>query len=748
MEIQDGVYSGHQIWPKRAYYIVVTASDNIEKAPMLKKNTKSPQQHHRNALIADALYQQLDLGSFAFGNTAEIKRKTDFNPLDIQLRAKNALKFAMQPGQKQHLYVYAQSQSERQDWIREYLLHHTAEVQSSDWVYLPNYIDNPYPLLVRLSPGEGKVLQQKIRDFVRQLYLMLPASLAATGYTARFETLETQLQSRLKTKERCENNWHEAFAALNHETSQVVLTPLLQPLKKYYANNEPVVEFLNQLAVDFEQQLPVLLQKEDFDDLSAHLKRYQVNLFISNKKGNVPLVYEDNITLHQLFGQILDGDDATEVMRIRPGAIQRANGGFLFLDAEKLLQHAEIWDKLKDSLLNHSATLPVSEEHSEAAEGKIIPAAMPLDVQVILFGRQSVHNLMCSKDVVFDQLFRIALDFDYEVKTSEAALEHLLQYIAYKLDEQVLRPFSKPAVARIIEAGQRYIEDREMIGLYEATFNPLLLEANYIAQQQLSSHVELEHVTAAIAQQDFRQNRLAMEQQQEILRDTLLIDTQGNVIAQVNGLFIIELGDYNYGLPARITATAGVGEGEVIDIEREVELGGNLHSKGVMILSAYLVSVFGHDKPMSLMASLVLEQSYSQVDGDSASAGELCALISALANVGIKQSIGITGSVNQRGELQAIGGVNEKIEGFYSLCAERGDLDGSHGVIIPQANVSSLMLNEKVIQAVNDSKFFVYAVSDITQAMEILTGMDYSEIYQQADEQLKTFATIRQQYSK
>lgn len=715
---------------------------------MLKQKTEMPLKKNKNALLPSALYQHVDLGAFRFNDTTEIQRKIDFNLLDIQPRAMETLDFSLQTSRKQQLYVYAQSQSELQHAIKKYLLRQTSTSTLYDWVYLPNFSEPQFPLLVRLPCGESQILRQKLRVFVKQLYLMLPAALNATDYNTRFETYEKELHASLLTKEGCAENWNASFSTLNKELSQVILSPLLEPLRKYYAAEDRITDFLQQLSDDFEDQLPFLLQKSEFDEITAHLKRYQVNLFQINTAEHIPVVHEDIVSLNQLFGQVLDGDDATDVMRIRPGAIHRANGGYLFLDAEKVLLNPELFDKLKVSLLNHSATLPISEEHSESAASKVYPEAMPLDVQVMLYGRRSVHNSMCNKDVIFEQLFGLALDFQYEVNVNQHNLDFLLQHIMLKIDVQGLLPFTKLAIARVIEAGQRIIDDRELIGIYESSFNTLLLESSFIAQQKQSSIVDLDEVNAAIAKQNYRQNRLAEEQQQEILRKFLLIETDGYVVAQVNGLFIIELGSYSYGLPARITATAGIGEGEVLDIERESELGGSLHSKGVMILSSYLVSIFGRNKPISLMASLVLEQSYSQVDGDSASAGELCALLSALANVGINQSIGITGSVNQRGELQAIGGVNEKIEAFYSLCAERGKLDGSHGVIIPQANVSCLMLNETVIKAVKESKFSIYAVAEINRAMEILTNVNQSEIHQRVDEQLNAFAKTRQEYSK
>ena len=715
---------------------------------MLNQTTEVPVLKSNHVLEPNALYQNIDLTAFTFDNTAEIQRRADFNLLNIQTRALETLDFSRQTKPKQHLFVYAQSQSELQQAIADYLLSHSASDRLYDWVYLPNFSEPQSPRLIRLSCGEGQILRQKIKDFVKQLYLILPAALNATSYTARFESLEKELQTSLLTKEGCEADWNTPFSILNEEVSQAILSPLLKPLQADYADDDRIIHFLQQLEEDFKEQLPILLQKNEFDEITAHLRRYQVNLFQRNHSEQTPIVYEDMVTLNQVFGQVLDGDNAIDVLRIRAGAIHRANGGYLLLDAEKVIQNPELLDKLKVCLLNQSATLPISEEHNESAESKVYPEAMPLDIQVMLYGRRSLHNRMCNKDVILEQLFGLALDFQYEVNINTDTLDFLLQHMLYKIDRQGLLPFSKQAIARIIEAGQRYIDDRELIGIYESSFNGLLVESSFIAQYRQASTVELEDVNSALSKQEYRQNRLAQEQQQEILRKFLLIETDGYVVAQVNGLFIIELGTYSYGLPARITATAGIGEGEVLDIERESELGGSLHSKGVMILSSYLVSIYGRNKPISLMASLVLEQSYSQVDGDSASAGELCALLSALANVGINQSIGITGSVNQRGELQAIGGVNEKVEAFYSLCAERGKLDGTHGVIIPQANVSCLMLNENVIQAVTESRFSIYAVSDINRAMEILTDVQYSEIYQRVDAQLNEFAKTRQEYNK
>jgi len=355
------------------------------------------------------------------------------------------------------------------------------------------------------------------------------------------------------------------------------------------------------------------------------------------------------------------------------------------------------------------------------------PQPIPLNVKIVLLGERMLYYLMHQHDPDFSELFKVAADFEDEMNRTDdnnMAYARLISTLARK---ESLRHFDRPAVTRVIERSARLVGDSERLSTHMQSIADLLREADYWADQDGVDVVSEEHVQAAIDAQKRRAGRIEERMQESILRETILVDTDGEVVGQINGLSVIMLGNYAFGRPSRITARARMGKGEVIDIERQVELGGPLHSKGVMILSSFLGSRFASDRPLSLSASLVFEQSYGGVDGDSASSAELYALLSALSEVPIKQSFAVTGSVNQRGQVQAIGGVNEKIEGFFDICKSRG-LTGDQGVLIPQSNVKHLMLRQEVVDAVADGNFHVYPIETVDQGIEILTGMPAGEM--------------------
>ena len=350
------------------------------------------------------------------------------------------------------------------------------------------------------------------------------------------------------------------------------------------------------------------------------------------------------------------------------------------------------------------------------------PDPIPLDVKVVLLGDRLLYYLLYQYDHDFAELFKVAADFDESMDRSDENCQLYARLIATLVRRDRQRPFDRTAVARVLEHSARVASDSAKLTTHMRTVADLIHEADYWASRDQAAVVTAEHVQQAIDQQIYRSDRLRERIQEEILRGTLLVDTDGARVGQVNGLSVLDLGNFAFGRPSRITATARLGKGEVVDIEREVELGGAIHSKGVLILSAFLAVRFAQDHPLSLAASLVFEQSYGMIDGDSASVGELCALLSALSGVPIKQSLAVTGSVNQNGQVQPIGGVNEKIEGFFDVCRARG-LTGSQGVLIPASNVQHLMLRQDVIDAAAAGRFHIYPIETVDQAVSLLTGM-------------------------
>jgi lon-related putative ATP-dependent protease len=447
--------------------------------------------------------------------------------------------------------------------------------------------------------------------------------------------------------------------------------------------------------------------------------------------NGVPVLYEDNPTYHNLAGALehvaMMGALLTDFTLIKAGALHRANGGYLLLDAHKVLTQPFAWEALKRALRSKELRIePVERLMSLVSTVSLEPEPIPLDVKVIILGDRLLYYLLCEYDPDFADLFKVAADFEETLERTPASQQRFAQLIATMVRKNQLSPFNRQAVSRIIEHSSRMSGDTQKLSTHLRSVADLLHESDYYAQSGQAKTVDAAHVQQAIDAQERRASRIKENIQEAIQRGTILIATTEAAIGQVNGLSVIEMGGYAFGVPHRITARVRLGEGEVIDIEREVELGGPLHSKGVMILSGFLGSHYAADLPLSLSASLVFEQSYGQVEGDSASSAELYALLSALAQIPIKQSLAVTGSINQHGEIQAIGGVNEKIEGFFDVCKSRG-LSGEQGVLIPASNVPHLMLRKDVVEAVRDGLFHVFPVTTLNQGLAQLSGLAAGE---------------------
>ncbi len=406
------------------------------------------------------------------------------------------------------------------------------------------------------------------------------------------------------------------------------------------------------------------------------------------------------------------------------------------------------WEGLKRALSSRQIKIQsLGQIYSLVSTVSLEPEPIPLDIKVVLIGDRILYYLLHAYDPEFKQLFKVMADFDDQFNRTPENQQIYAQLIATLLRRDKLRPFDKKAVMRVIEHSARIADDAEKLTTYLMDIADLLREADHFAEEENHPVVHSDDVQQAIDAQVYRSDRIRERLQEEILRGTLMIDSAGSKTGQINGLAVVQLGNFSFATPSRITATMRLGEGEVVDIERETELGGAIHSKGVFILSAFLGERYAKERPLSLTASLVFEQSYGEIEGDSASMAELCALLSSLSNVPIQQGIAITGSVNQRGEAQAIGGVNEKIEGFFDICKSR-ELNGQQGVLIPQSNVKHLMLRHDVVSACREGKFAVYAYSNVDEAIEILTGQTSEKINQLVEQRLEELENIREEYSK
>ncbi|MEW5891126.1 MAG: Lon protease family protein [Pseudomonadota bacterium] len=521
---------------------------------------------------------------------------------------------------------------------------------------------------------------------------------------------------------------------VNRDAMALAVGHLIEELKERYTDLLNVLRFLDEVLEDVVQSGEGMRASErgEGEGVMSLLQRYQVNLLVDHSTtAAAPVVFEDNPNFQNLVGRIDHlahmGTLVTNFTLIKGGALHRANGGYLMLDAAKVLTQPYAWEGLKRALKAGQVRIEtLGQAFGWVSTLPMEPEPIPLNVKVVLFGERIVYYLLREYDPEFEELFKIAADFESDFDRSGENIRGYAQFVARIAGAKGLRPFERGAVARLIEHSARLAEDAEKLSARSRPISDLMQEADYWAGRAGRDRVARADVEAALKERIRRAERLRNAVQQEILRNTLLISTSGENVGQVNGLVVIDLGEFVFAHPVRITATTRVGEGDVVDIERESELGGSIHSKGVMILASFLATRYARRLPLSLAASLVFEQSYGPVEGDSASLAELCALLSSLANVAIKQSLAVTGSVNQHGAVQPIGGVNEKIEGFFDICRARG-LTGDQGVVIPASNVKHLMLREDVVAAAAAGQFHIYAVEHVDEAIEILTGVAAGE---------------------
>lgn len=538
--------------------------------------------------------------------------------------------------------------------------------------------------------------------------------------------------------------WHQEMLnrmkQAGSDALRTTVTHMVEDLKPAYADLLEVTAYLDAVLADIVESgesLRASTHSEGDTETTTYsgaiaLQRYLVNLLVENPAdGARPVVYEDHPTLQNLLGRIENmvhmGTLVSNFTLIRGGALHRANGGFLMLDALKVLQQPYAWEGLKRCLKAGSVRIEsLSDLIGLTSTVQLEPEPVPLDLKIVLIGERLVYYLLSQYDPDFPALFKINADMESEIDRSADNTAAYARLIATLARRDQLRPLAAPAVARLIEHAARLASDAQRLSTQTQPLDDLMREADLAAAGARSERIEREHVEAALAAHERRHERIRDRYQEQILRGQILVDTAGEHVGQVNGLAVIVLGESTFAHPVRITATVRVGEGEVIDIEREVKLGGPIHSKGVLILSSFMAARFGRRLPLSLKASLVFEQSYGGVEGDSASVAELAALLSAVADVPIRQSLAVTGSVNQFGVVQPVGGINEKIEGYFDICAARG-LTGEQGVLIPAPNAVHLMLKPAVVQAVREGKFRIWAVRTVDEVLELLTGLPAGE---------------------
>ena len=550
----------------------------------------------------------------------------------------------------------------------------------------------------------------------------------------------------------------DKMRSLDREVTRSAVNSLIDDLMARYPGLPEVQDYLAQVKEDTLEHAGAFRQAKDGEPpmlfgiplarpegSEAPFRRYAVNVLIEHSAtSGAPVIYEDHPNHAALVGRIEHisqmGSLVTDFTLIKSGALHRANGGYLVLDALKVLTQPYAWEALKRALRSREIDIrTLGQELGIISTVSLEPEPIPLDVKVVLIGERWLYYLLHGWDAEFAELFKVAVDFEEDMPRGPQDDHLYARLIAGCVRQEKLRALDRGAVARVVEHQARDAGDAHKLSVRMQTLVDLLREADYWAGAGQRDVVGEQDVRRAVEAQIARCDRVRQRLQEHIVRGSQLVDTEGDRAAQVNGLAVLQLGDFAFGTPHRITARVRLGGGRVLDIERESELGGPIHSKGVLILSGYLSGRYVLNKPLSLSASLVFEQSYGGVEGDSASSAELYALLSALADAPVRQSLAVTGSVNQHGDIQAIGGVNEKIEGFFDLCKARG-LTGSQGVLIPEANVKNLMLREDVVEAAAQGRFAVYAVRSVDQGMELLTGVPAKEIHARVEARLAEFA--------
>ncbi len=568
-------------------------------------------------------------------------------------------------------------------------------------------------------------------------------------FESEIESLQQELQATVRQIPEWDKDRRNQIRDLNRDVSAFAVGHMIEALKERYGEFSRIVSYLEAVSSDITDNVDVFLADHQAQmqaqmqaqtgqpgmpgnplpqlQASMAFRRYEINLLVDNSSnGGAPVIYEDNPTFANLIGRVEHiaemGALVTDFGLIRSGALHRANGGYLIVDAVKLLIQPYAYEGLKRALDSRMVRIEsLGQALSLVSTVSLEPEPIPLDVKVILTGEPRIYYLLSNLDPEFNDLFKVSVDYGGDMDRSETGTLAYARLIAALASKEELRAFDRRAVARLIEHSARISDDSEKLSLRMGRVTDVMREADFWAAENQRNVVSPADVQQAIDTRVRRADRLRERSQEQITRGTVLIDTEGAQVGQINGLAVISLGEFSFGRPGRITARVRMGRGQVLDIEREVELGGPLHSKGVLILSGFLSARYALDRPLSLSASLVFEQSYGGIDGDSASSAELYSLLSALSGLPLEQSLAVTGSVNQKGEVQAIGGVNEKIEGFFDICQERG-LTGNQGVLIPASNTKHLMLRHDVVDACASGKFRVFPVSTIDEGMEILTG--------------------------
>ncbi|MHB8156071.1 MAG: Lon protease family protein [Desulfocucumaceae bacterium] len=544
--------------------------------------------------------------------------------------------------------------------------------------------------------------------------------------------MQQRLDESLSITRQMERETKQKIADLDKQIVIVAAGPLVQKIQQNYGRYPGVEEYLQGILEDIAKNLDLLKLGTDGTVISSEgqslFDRYKVNLFVDNGETiGAPVIIKNSPNYYSLFGKIeyntQMGTLSTDHTMIKPGAIHLANGGYLVVQSRDVLSDPSVWDTLKRALKNREGVVEnIGEQFRMVPTVSLRPEPIPLNIKVIMVGSYHIYDLLRSMDDDFQKFFKVKVDFDTEMPRTEENLSHYAAFVGVVCARENLKHFDRTGLAELIEYGSRLAENQNKLSTRFNEVIEVVYEAAAWAQAENAPLVGSYHVMKAIEEKVYRSKRIEEKMQEMVIQDVIMVDTDGQRVGIINGLSVIDLGDYSFGRPSRITATTFMGQEGVVNIEREAQMSGSSHTKGVLTLVGYLGEKFAQNKPLRLCARITFEQLYDGVDGDSASSTELYCILSSLSTLPIKQGLAITGSVNQKGEIQPVGGVTQKVEGFFSLCRDRG-LTGQQGVIIPDKNIDNLMLSHEVVQAVSEGKFHIYAISTVEEGIELLTGV-------------------------
>ncbi len=545
--------------------------------------------------------------------------------------------------------------------------------------------------------------------------------------------LETILNEQLLELPQWKRELSESLRSLRKDTIEQAIKPMLKQLEHHYSAELGVLKYLKEMRSHLVKAVLELLpdesdgeKAEDPPSREFFIEEFVPNVLVHYETmSGAPIIFEPNPSYGNLFGRVeynsASGSLFTNYRMVRPGALHKANGGYLILDADRLLSQPAVWDALKLALKAGEVVIDTLSEHAVTNSTIITPKAIPLNVKVVLLGSRDLYYLVQDFDDEFNELFRVLADFENYLPLSRQTVSDMTLQIQLQMQQMHFTQLSECGLTQLLLFSFRQAEHQRKLSARFADVLELVREACYYAKQQQADTLTAQHVKQALAGKQYRTGRISEGFLEDIQEGQILIDTEGLAVGKINGLTVLEIGDTAFGTPARISATVFAGSSGVVDIEREVELGKAIHSKGVLLLTGYLGAKYAREFPLTLSANIAMEQSYGHIDGDSASLAEVCALVSAITDIPIKQSLAVTGSINQHGQVQAIGGVNEKIEGYFRLCQSRG-LTGEQGVVIPASNQLNLVLQDEVIAAVAAGQFHIYIVRNVDEALELLLG--------------------------